>query len=304
LLFLDPFDTGRLTLLNQPGPAEGGGQIQNVSRGRNQEFDSAVFGNSHIENIDIRELGAATGFHFVTMVARATAPKQQLLLMRYFLDQHPSPRVLVLGLDITWCMDSLIEPAPFPYWLYEESTLAYVRGMFRMTSLNRVPDRIRFLSGLRAPLSPDGGDAADKWDDIFRESGKDRPEVVHQKLTSITGEVVPSYNRSGKFAAAPELALFLERVPAATKLVLVWPPIFVTALPVPNSKAADLFRSCQETLAAIGRKRHTTAVVDWVVDRPENRDENNFFDPSHGRRRLGQLVEKDIVAALVGYPTN
>jgi hypothetical protein len=240
----------------------------------------------------------ATGLHLVSLAAQGAQPKQQIAMMNYFLDHHSHPHTLILGLDISWCLDSLLEPQPFPYWLYGRSTLGYLRGLFRATNFKYLSDRIAVLLGLVQPSSPDGGDVAHTRDGFFHRLGRDAPAVVHAKL-QINRETEASYNRSGQFAAAPLLKSFFARLPATTRIFLVWPPVFINALPIPHTHAEELMKSCHRTYEAIAQERHRTAVVDWVVDRPEVHDEQNFFDALHWRRGLGRLVETDIIETIL-----
>jgi len=298
LAFLDPFDTGRLTLLDRPGIVAQRAQTASASRGRDQAFDSAIFGNSHIEPLNPRELSAATGLHFVSMVAQATAPKQQLALIDYFRRQHREPRALVIGMDATWCLDSMIDILPFPYWLYDPSNLAYLRGLLRVSVLERVAARVAVLMGSQKNLaSRDGADAALDSDDAFRKLGLDDPEVIHRRLFAIPRSTVP-YNSTGRFAAAEPLKEMLASLPATTAVVLVWTPVFINYQPAPNSPAEALTESCHRAYAAIARDRPRTAEVNWEVDRPENHVESYFFDPNHFSGSLARAVEREIVASL------
>ena len=296
LAFLDPFDTGRLTLLDRPGIVYQRAQTASASRGRDQAFDSAIFGNSTIEALSARELSAATGLHFVSMVAEATGPKEQLALMDYFRRQHKAPRALVIGMDSTWCLDSMIDILPFPYWLYDSSNLAYLRGLFRVAVLDRVPGRVAVLTGRQEPANRDG-DAALEFEASIRQQGLDEPALVHRKLFAIPRQTVP-YNRTGRFAAAEPLKEMLASLPTTTAVVLVWAPVFINYQPAPNSPAEAMTESCHQVYAAIARDRPRTAEIDWGVDRPENHVEANFFDPIHYRGSLARAVEREIVASL------
>jgi hypothetical protein len=291
LAFLDPFDTGRLTLLDQPGALGQSAHTANASIARDQNYDSAIFGNSHIELLDWRALSEAAGLKFAMLAARATAAKQQFAFMDYFTRRHSVPRAIVIGLDVTWCFESMIEVRAFPYWLYDPSSLVYLRGLFRYASLERLPGRIGRLVGWIEPVPLK---AVDESEYLTGPLGK--PEQ-HVRMAATSRYSVP-YNKTGVFAPVTPLKEFLARLPAETVVILVWTPVFINNQPQAGSPAAAMVEACHRSYVALAAARPRTAVIDWETDRPENREIANFWDPTHYRASLARSVERDIAVSL------
>jgi hypothetical protein len=295
LVALDPYDTGRLGLVVNRNIPQQGPRTANVSRGRDPAFNAAIIGNSHIQLVMPEELNAATGFSFVSLIVPATGPREQLTLMRWFLRHHPEPAAIVIGLDTTWCTADPALPIsrPFPFWLYDRELLAYATGLIRYSALERIPVRIGALFGRIRPARRDG---FWDYDADYQRIGYGDPAFVAQKLA---GERPTwSGNVSGPFPAAEQLRIALAALPRTTPVVLVRSPIYIAGQPRPGSDAEKGDQACRNAFVALARERPLTRLVDWSVDRPENRQMENYFDKSHFRAGIARLLEADIAAAL------
>jgi len=104
LAALDPYDTGRFAIA--PLWRDRIDREKN-SRGRDPQFDSAIFGNSRIELLRPELLDKNTGMRFVSLPILGAEPIEEFVLLRYFLRHHSNPRALVIGLDETWCFNPL-----------------------------------------------------------------------------------------------------------------------------------------------------------------------------------------------------
>src|SRR5215207_3469926 len=100
---IDPFDTGRPGLFAKAGVRPQGPRTAGASRGRDAAFDAAVIGNSHIQLLSPERLKALTGLSFVQLSIVATGPKEQFVVLDWFLRHHTQPRALVIGADRLWC---------------------------------------------------------------------------------------------------------------------------------------------------------------------------------------------------------
>ena len=90
----------------------------------------------------------------------------------------------------------------------------------------------------------------------------------------------------------------MKSAPAETALILLRPPVYVTALPKPGTRDAAADAACRKAFADLAARRPRTALVDWRVDRPELRDPGLFFDHSHYRQPIARLVELDLAEAI------
>ncbi|WP_158812803.1 hypothetical protein [Methylocapsa sp. S129] len=290
LAAVDPFDTGRFALTARAGVPEQGPRTADASRGRDPRFDSAIFGNSHMQLIRPETLNAQTGLDAVSMIVPGTYPKEQFVLIDWFLRHHPRPAAIVIGLDVSWCFDALYNVEPFPFWLYEKSPLAYLGGMMRYSALERIPGRLALLFGSAKPARADG---YRDYDDELRTVD---PGVLRQQLAK--ERPTASINPRNLFPAADRLKVVLAALSPSTAVVLAWPPVYITALPQRGSEAEATMRACHGAFSAVAAQRPRTTIVDWAEDRPETLLAENFFDQTHYRDNLAEAFQKDIASAL------
>lgn len=292
LAILDPYDTGRLTFLNRPGIAKQGPRTANASRGRDAAFDAAIIGNSHIQLIDPAVLGEAAGARFVSLIVPATYPREQFLVLDWFLRHHPAPKAVVIGLDDTWCRPDFHTDKPFPYWLYDPSALTYLSGLARYPALERLPGRIAILLGKGQRARADG---YWNYDADYRAIGYGEQAYVDEKLK---GARPVGPENGGPFVAAERLRVLLAGRPGPRAVVLAWPPVYIEAQPAPGSAAETAKANCKAAFARIAASDSRVAIVDWAVDRPETRDRALFFDRTHYRLELAAPFQRAIAEAI------
>jgi hypothetical protein len=300
LAFLvDPYDSGRSPLQLKTGVSPQGPRTAAASRGRDPQFSGAIFGNSHIQLVSPEQLTQKTGIPFVSLIAPATGPRESLVLLDWFLRQRKEPaRALVIGIDVRWCTadPALAIEKPFPFWLFEASPTRYLAGLLRFDVIEETLRRLSYLSA-KAPerARPDG-----YWDyeagyevQGFHIDPARRAKLLEPLDTS-------GGNLAGPFPAATALRDLLDRMAPDVPVVLVRPPNFVSALPVPGTPGAKADAACRDAYARLAASRPKTALVDWRIDRPENREPDNYFDHTHYRQRIAGPLGVDIAAAIIG----
>jgi hypothetical protein len=291
---VDPYDTGRSALFAKSGVRPQGPRTGAASRGRDPSFEAAVVGNSHVQLLSPERLKKKTGLSFVQLSVPGTGPKEHLVLADWFLRHRPAARALVLGADVTWCTvdPALASERPFPFWLYSASPLAYARGLLRLDVLEELPRRLAYVFGSNAERArPDG-----YWD-----YEAEHPELargtLRARLEDRPGEGASS-NGTGRFPGAEALRDLASTLPAAVALIVVFPPNYLAFQPTPGSPGAAADEACKTALRAAVASRARASVIDWRVDRPENRDPALYFDETHYRHPIAERVENDIAAAL------
>jgi hypothetical protein len=294
---LDPYGTGRSPLPLKDGVRPQGPRTAAASRGRDQSFQAGIFGNSHVQLLSPEELKQRTGVPFVSLIAPATRPREILTLIDWFLRHHPTPpRAIVVGIDHFWCTPNPALPndKPFPFWLFSRSLPDYVVGLLRFDVLEEFQRRIAFLLSARPERArPDG-----YWDyeEGYRLQGYAQDPALRAKLLKRleTG----GDNIAGPFPAAAALEALMATAPVETALILLRPPAYETALPLPNTPDAAADAACRTIFADLAARRPRTTLIDWRADRPELHDAEQFFDHTHYRQGIARLVEADIAAAL------
>jgi hypothetical protein len=294
---LDPYDTGRPGLVDRPGVRPQGPRTAAASRGRDPSFDAAIFGNSHIQLISPERLDRKTGLTFVQLSVPGTGPREQLVLIDWFLRSRPAPpKALVVAADLAWCTPDpdLPNERPFPFWLFERDPLRYIAGLLRFDVLEELPPRLRYVLGVDAGRARTDG----YWDyeDDFLRNGFRVDEALRGRLAQRVPDDAWA-NRSGRFPAAAELRALAASLPAETAFILVFPPVHGAALPRPGTVRDAGDRACKKALAEAAAAHPRSAVVDWRRDRPENHSVLNFIDQTHFRRPLAEKVEDEIADA-------
>jgi hypothetical protein len=274
-----------------------GPRTAGASRGRDPAFNAAIIGNSHVQLLSPERLDALTGLFFVQLTVPATGPKEQLVLIDWFMRHHPGARAIVIGADDRWCTadPALPNAKPFPSWLYSRDALEYARGLLRYGVLEELAQRFRYVFSARpARARPDG-----YWDYElhYQALGFDRdPALRHRLERRVTGSYIA--NATGRFPAAARLRQVAESLPPQTAIVVVFPPIFAQLLPAPGSPGDLADEACKAALAEAAASRGNGAVVDWRRERPETQNPAWFFDQTHYRHPIAELVEKDVARSI------
>lgn len=300
LAFLvDPYDSGRSPLKLKTGVSPQGPRTAAASRGRDPHFSGAIFGNSHIQLVSPELLAQKTGIPFVSLIVPATGPREALVLLDWFLRQRKEPaKALVIGLDVRWCTadPTLAIEKPFPFWLFERSSPRYLAGLIRFDVIEETLRRLRYLTA-KAPerARPDG-----YWDYEagYEVQGFHSDPVRRARLLEALD--TSGGNIKGPFPAEVALRELLGRIAPDVPVVLVRPPNFISALPVPGSAGAQADAACRDAYARLAANRPKTALIDWRIDRPENREPDNYFDHTHYRQRIAGPLAADIAAAIIG----
>jgi hypothetical protein len=294
---IDPYDTGRSTLLQKPGVRAQGPRTAGASRGRDPAFDAAILGNSHAQLLSPERLKALTGLSFVQLTVPATGPREQLVMLDWFMRHHPGAKAVVIGADDRWCTGdpSLPTAKPFPFWLYSRDPLEYARGLLRYGDLEELAPRLRYLLSARAPRARADG----YWDyePLYEAQGFDRDPALRAQLERrLTTRYI--LEDTARFPAAERLRAAAGGLSPQTALVVLFPPTYVQLLPEPGSPGDHADRACKAALAEAAASGGNGAVVDWRRERPEIGNAAWFFDQTHYRRPIAELVEGDIARAL------
>lgn len=298
---LDPYDSGRSRLFSVGAVRPQGPRTAAAVRGRDPVFEGVILGNSHIQLIEPARLSDLTGIPFVQLSVPATGPGEQFVLLDWFLRHHPRPRALVIAADDFWCTSDprLPNDKPFPFWLFADGTALYLRGLLRWSVLEEIPDRVAWLLGKRRETA-----ARDGWWDYEKDYlglgfGRDARRIA-QREAPVPDTPQAGYAAGPSFPAAERFAQIAAQLPPETPLVLVFPPVYASALPRAGTPREEAEQACKAAVAGAVRRHRRSAVVDWRRDRPELHDSKLFFDQSHYRHPLARQVTADIAEAIRG----
>ena len=293
IIAIDPYDTGRYPTPMPPGVSDENQQTASASNGRNPAFDAAVFGNSHGMLLSPTRLTNITGLPFVQMTSPGSGPREQMILMRWFIRHHARVKAFVLAADQTWCTHDSAIPMlyQFPPWLYADNEFEYLAHMLNTRSLTAAYRRVLVALGFVKPTNPDG-----YWDYEAGRAWNFRPETP--KGGTLAPILSDSIDRS--FPALTALDEVLAKLPADTPIVVVMPPQFYTLLPRAGSPAAVELAACKAELAARVEARARSGFLDYLNDTPATRNPENFMDWEHYRANIARQIEADIAAIIAG----
>ena len=288
VILVDPYDSGRFGFIGIKGISDESPRTANASRGRDPQFSAAVFGNSTGQLLKPTELSQATGLRFVQLTIPGTGPREQIVLLRWFVRHHARADALVIVTDPVWCTDDPALPIfnPFPFWLYSDSPIEYLGQLFSARALGRLVRRVELGLGLRTPSAPDG-----YWNYELLGHGEFRPAPPPNEPAD-TAAVAET-----QFPAIEQLASFIASVPNVP-VVLVMPPMIASYLPRPGGRGAARLAACKGALARLVAGRPHSNFLDFRVDDPLTRDQQNFLDEGHYRAPVARRMEQRIAESL------
>jgi len=297
ILAIDPYDTGRFSLIDGYGVPAFGQRLTAASLARAPDTEAAIIGNSTIQLLDPARLLEQTGWHFVSLAMTLSGPPEQLPVARWLIRHHdgksaPPLKALIIGLDKTWCQSDgkLDELEPFPSWLYSNDAIDYVSAMFNMRGVDAAVHKIKVVLGLEPPLRADG------YRNLELLLAGDGPKVaadLNKGVRPVDAAGPPD------FAAVPLLRDLLRSAPNTTIVVLVFVPHFISDFPMPGTPAERRLDLCKGAYRDIAAERERTVVLDYLKDDEMTNDRRNFWDRGHYRMPIAKLIEKDISAAML-----
>jgi hypothetical protein len=290
----DPFDRGHRLSLLPPGVIDESPRTANVSRGRDPRFNGAIFGNSHVQLLDPNRLSDITGFRFTQMSTPSTGPREQTVLLKWFLRNHSNIKAVVIGIDSPWCTQDPNPPLThtFPFWLYGDD-LMYFANVFGTRSLDHGWRRVLIAMG-RSPVT----DPAGYWNYESGRTWSFHPALLERAPVDLSPVAAPDL----KFPFLDVAESVLAPLPADVHVVLVMPPVVYTGLPTPGTAAMRQIAGCKYDLVRRAVQHHWL-FVDFYSDTPLSRDPENFWDESHVRMNAARHMEERIGQELshVGY---
>jgi hypothetical protein len=289
LAAVDPYDTGRFSVMAARGVAAQGPRTANASRGRDPTFNAAIIGNSRMQLVSPQRLDRLTGLRFVSLTLPGTDSTEQVAMLRWFASHRDAPAAVVVGVDAFTCGAGIGRGrTPFPHWLYAQSGGTYLAGLFRLDAAEAAVGRLAMLAGRRPAAGRDG-----TWD---YEEGRHWTPALGEALLRAPPE--PLAVTAGPFPMLDFLADEVDALPATTRVVYALPPVFAGLLPTPGSPNDVASAACRDRLAMRVAGRPGAAIVDLRLDSPLTRDPAAFWDATHYGRALAEQLEALIAARL------
>jgi hypothetical protein len=293
IIAVDPYDSGRFPGIGLVGISDATQRTADVSLGRSNEFNAAIFGNSHGQLIDPARLTQQTGLSFVQLAIPGADAPEQLAVLHWFIRHHATIGALVLATDTRWCVP---DPHPwnwFPFWLYGDSDFQYAINLLSTRAGGAAIRRIENALHLVKPSDPRGYDDYERGiPSGYRFDFPTPPPPPAFETSTVDPAAYP-------FPAIDRLAAELVAAPADTPVVILFPPEYYSRLPRDAGTAAVL-AACKARLARLASGAPRRGFLDYFVDSSLARDGGNFDDLEHYRASVARRLEADIARILSG----
>jgi hypothetical protein len=300
---VDPFDTLPLSPPAQRWPVATDARFSFPALARASRFDSAVFGTSTSRLLRPSVLDPALNARFANLAMNDATVYEQTRLMAVFGRAHPQARVVVLGLDVRWCVTGdtyqKLTPRPFPAWMYGRNPWIGYLHLLDLYAVQEAGQQFGILIGVKQPIY--GRDGYTRF--VPPDSEYD-PVRAAMHLRE-AGPDVPPGARGGsaatwRYPALDALRTALARFSPATRKILFFVPYNHVLFSPEGSQGAAVWEGCKQRVAAIAATIPNALVVDFMRPSPITEDDDNYWDPLHYRVGVADRLVRDLPLATHG----
>ncbi len=270
---------------------------------RSPRFDSAIVGTSTSRLLRPAALDPLFDARFVNLAMDDATVFEQASILRVFLRAHANPRIVMVGLDVRWCVTGETYPKltfrRFPSWMYGTALWRGYAHMLDLYTVQEAGQEAGILLGLKRPTQ--GSDGYTSFVPPDNEYDAARAEQ-HLRLA---GPYIPEGERAGppqdwRFPALETLSALLQALPDGTRKILFFVPYDRHALAEPGSPGAALWSECKRRVARIADATPNTLAVDFMIPSPITSADSNYWDPLHFRIGVADRLARDLADAAKG----
>jgi len=285
VMLIDPFDVLPFSPPWPRAPMDANQRYAYPAVARNRTFDSAVIGTSAGRLLRPEALEAELGGRFAALAMNAATPWEQAQIFWQFRRHREEIRAVVFEIDKVWCKRDLDErnTRPFPEWMYDEDPWNDLVPHLSLYAIEQAGRQAAYLLGMRPARFAANGYASYLPDGGLYDLERVRRRLAEESEREADG--APALDRAGRadlaFPYHPLMAEMLASLPDQTLKVLLFPPVYFSALPQPGSKGASIIAECKARVAALARSVANAVVLDFMIESEITRDERNFWDSVH-----------------------
>ncbi|NQU71864.1 MAG: hypothetical protein HQ514_15025 [Rhodospirillales bacterium] len=301
LLVVDPYDTLPFSPDFEREPISTNTRFSFPALAMKLRFDSAIFGTSTNRLLRPADLNSHFGARFVNLSMNSATTYEQLKIFDLFIDHHPQPKAVILGIDSEWCTvgedPALFTVRPFPPWLYDGDPWNDALYLFNFSALEQAGRQAAQLVGLRKhKYGLDGytnflppQDEYDKARAVGLLYGDGIPRRRKQVMPA--PRELATARSSMRFPTHRRLRHMLARLPAETVKVVLFVPYHHFHQPAPGSMEDARWRECKRRVAAIFKPQRNAHVMDFMIHSKITLVDSNYWDPLHFNIRVaGELA--------------
>jgi hypothetical protein len=300
VVLVDPFDTLPLSPPADRVPVASNARFAFPSLARSDRFDSAVFGTSTSRLLRPVVLNAEFGARFANLAMNAATAYEQSHLMAVFRAAHPDARVVLVGIDIAYCVPGEAEmkftPRQFPGWMYQSNRWRGYGEMFNLYAVQEAGQELGILLGVKRQVY--GSDGYTSF--VPPDSAYDPARVamhLHTEAPFLPPEAQDGDPASWRYPGIDRLDTELTGLAADTRKIMFFVPYNHALMPPPDSAGAAVWRECKQRVAALARRLPNALAVDFMLPSPITRDDDNYWDGVHFRIGIADRIVRDLAAA-------
>ncbi len=261
---------------------------------RSRLFDSAVIGSSSSRLLEPRLLDPGFGAHFVNLSMNAATANEQVQILDVFLHAHPRPRVIMLGLDVSWCTPQPrpYTERPFPAWMYAGSPWAGYLHMLTPYAVQEAANQFAVMTHLRRRrygldgytrfVPPDSD-----YDRVRRDAAFLRwPPVDDSPAMPDAATIFPPLQL---------LRAALLAIPSGTRTILFFVPYYIERQGLPGGATRWGWDQCKRQVAAIATQAGAE-LIDFMIPSSITQDKDNYWDPIHYRVAIATRIAEGLIA--------
>ncbi len=307
LVLVDPFDTLPLSPQAERWPVATDARFSFPALARAARFDSAIIGTSTSRLLRPAALDPKFGARFVNLAMNDATVYEQARLLDVFRWAHPAPRVVMVGLDVRWCVtgDSYqkLTPRPFPDWMYRRSLWSGYLRMFNLYAVQEAGQQFGILVGLKRPVY-----GRDGYTSFVPPDAEYDPARAEAHLRAAFPDVPPGARagrpRAWHYPALETLAAELGKLPRATHKLLFFVPYNHVLFSPPGSEGAAVWDECKRQVAALAAATPDAMAVDFMRPSPITERDDNYWDPLHYRIGVADRLARDLGLAARGFSSS
>jgi hypothetical protein len=269
---------------------------------RSGDFDSFLVGSSTIHSVDPDWAEAAFGGSFASLAIHGATPHEIARVLEAIGRRELHLRTIVLGLDGgRWCgpkpPQTYNKTAAFPESLYDADRFDDFVSLLNLeilkTSLRQFAIDLKLgASVTRADGYRNELDEA-KWKP-FRPDNSDCKLACDETRTGGDAPQLAPIDHS--FPALRLLEEPLASLPAATKLIVVMMPAYISRQPNSATERADL-DLCKQRIATLATSR-SGYTIDFDIASAWTRNADNYWDTSHFRTAIAKDLVRRVKEAI------
>lgn len=304
IAIVDPYDTLPLSPPFARWPIDSNARFAFPALARLARFDAALFGTSTSRLLKPSALNERLGAHLVNLSMNSATAYEQSRLMDVFLDAHPSPRAVLVGLDVEWCPTEgglrQYTVRAFPEWMYGHSRWRAYAHLFDLHTIEVAGRAFAEFTGWHKQVYGGDGYTVFTPPDATYDAARAMAHIRQFETFS------PGGRRAGppdtwRFPALNLLKARLDRLPAATRKILFFPPYSFAALPKPGeADAIAVWAECKRRVAALAAAMPNTLALDFMRPSPITDEATNYWDGIHFREPIADRLVEDLVSGQPG----